>query len=76
MLIIFQRIMDSYITEDDLIYFNGKDDSNDVDKTYFDLWDSNGPRNINVVKNLRIETVSRVIIENQKDAKIVMSLKK
>lgn len=32
-----KRIMDSYITEDDLIYFNGKDDSNDVDKTYFDL---------------------------------------
>ena len=32
--------MDSYITEDDLIYFNGKDDSNDINKTYFDLWGS------------------------------------
>ena len=31
--------MDSSVSEDDLIYFNGKDDSNDIDKTYFDLWD-------------------------------------
>lgn len=32
-----KRIMDSSISEDDLIYFNGKDDSNDIDRTYFDL---------------------------------------
>jgi len=32
-----KRIMDSSVSEDDLIYFNGKDDSNDIDKTYFDL---------------------------------------
>jgi len=32
-----KRILESSISEDDLTYFNGKDDSNDIDKSYFDL---------------------------------------
>jgi hypothetical protein len=32
-----KRILESSISQDDLTYFNGKDDSNDIDKSYFDL---------------------------------------